>query len=246
MPLLPWGGVGGDTTLPYCEFLSLFLGVMWVDAAGVDKSLSGFIVADTALHRAWTELRKGFTDLMWTPTPLACRCGGFGVGGWRAAAVAGWGPPSGPPAYACSWSCCQPGYQAWLRAMTLTRGMLGDAVSGRLAVAGSICYYAEVIVGPRSLDEVDGAFAVHVNGLAGCCHSGRQACVPPPWPMLYAKWCASPLGSSRWSTRCGLVPPGSWMPATGPSMRLLMDKGSRQRLWCPPTPCSLTSYSRLG
>ena len=59
MPLLPWGAVGGDTTLPYCEFLSLLLGVMWVDAAGVDKSLSGFIVADTALH--W--LRYGCLDI---------------------------------------------------------------------------------------------------------------------------------------------------------------------------------------
>ena len=65
MPLLPWGTTGGDTTLPYCEFLSLLLVIMWVDEDGVDKSLSGSIVADSTLHRVWTELRKGFTDVMW-------------------------------------------------------------------------------------------------------------------------------------------------------------------------------------
>ena len=43
MPLLPWGAAGGDTTLPYCEFLSLMLGVLWMDSDGVDKSLSGWI-----------------------------------------------------------------------------------------------------------------------------------------------------------------------------------------------------------
>jgi hypothetical protein len=50
MPLLPWGAVGGDTTLPheYCEFLSLLLGVMWVDADGVDKSLSGLGILASA------------------------------------------------------------------------------------------------------------------------------------------------------------------------------------------------------
>ena len=63
--MLPWGTTGGDTTLPYCEFLSLLLVIMWVDEDGVDKSLSGSIVADSTLHRVWTELRKGFTDIMW-------------------------------------------------------------------------------------------------------------------------------------------------------------------------------------
>ena len=55
MPLLPWRAMGGDTALPYCEFLSLLLGVMWVDTNGVNSSLSGFIVADSALHRVWTK-----------------------------------------------------------------------------------------------------------------------------------------------------------------------------------------------
>ena len=65
--------------------------------------------------------------------------------------------------------------QAWLEAMTFTRGMLGDAVLGRLAVAGSIYYYAEVIVGPRSLNVDDGAFAVHIKGLGAATLASRPA-----------------------------------------------------------------------
>ena len=64
---------------------------------------------------------------------------------------------------------------AWLCAMKFTRGMLGDAVTGSLAVAGSICYYAEVVVGPHALDEDDGAFAVHVNGLGAVTLASRPA-----------------------------------------------------------------------
>ena len=50
--------------------------------------------------------------------------------------------------------------------MTFTRGMLGDAVLGRLAVAASIYYYySECVVGPRAIDPDDSAFAVHMDGL---------------------------------------------------------------------------------
>ena len=96
MPLLPWGTAGGDTTLPYCEFLSLLLVVMWVDEDGVDKSLSGSIIADSALHRVWTELRKGFTDVMWVGQTrgqfLLTLSHGCRVSGrrQRAVAAAGW------------------------------------------------------------------------------------------------------------------------------------------------------------
>ena len=175
MPLLPWGAAGGDTTLPYCEFLSLLLVVLWVDSDGVDKSLSGWIVADTALHRAWTELRKGFTDVMWTQQTR----GAFLLTLVAAAESAlvdseqlrlRDGDLIAVPALTLAAA-----QQSWLEAMTFTRGMLGDAVLGRLAVAGSICYYAEVMVGPRSLDAVDGAFAVHITGLGVATLASRPA-----------------------------------------------------------------------
>jgi hypothetical protein len=175
MPLLPWGAVGGDTTLPYTEFLSLLLGVLWVDAAGVGKSVSGYIVADTALHRAWTELRKGFTDIMWTPQTR----GAFLLSLVAAADSALVDSEQlrlrdGDLIVVPALTLAAP-QQAWLEAMTFTRGMLGDAVLGRLAVAGSICYYAEVMVGPRSLNVDDGAFAVHIKGLGAATLASRPA-----------------------------------------------------------------------
>ena len=178
MPLLPWGTVGGDTTLPYCEFLSLLLGVMWVDEDGVDKSLSGFIVADSALHvhRVWTELRKGFTDLMWVPQTR---------GAFILTLIAAVDSPlvdnellrlrDGDLSVVPPLTLAAAADQAWLRAMKFTRGMLGDAVLGRLAVAASICYYAEVVVGPHAIDEDDSAFAVHMDGLGVATLASRPA-----------------------------------------------------------------------
>ena len=148
---------------------------MWVDAAGVDKSSSGSIVADSALHRVWTELRKGFTDAMWAPQTR---------GQFLLSLVAAADSPlvdseqlrfrDGDFIEVPPLTLTAP-INAWLQAMTFTRGMLADAVLGRLAVAGSICYYAESVVGPRSLDVDDGAFAVHIRGLGAATLAARPA-----------------------------------------------------------------------
>ena len=246
MPLLPWGAVGGDTTLPYCEFLSLLLGVLWVDAAGVDKSLSGYIVADT------TELRKGFTDIMWTPqTRGAFLLSLTAVADSALVDSEQLRLRDGDLIVVPPLTLANAAHQAWLLAMTFTRGMLGDAVLGRLAVAGSICYYVEGIVGPRALDVVDGAFAVHVKGLGAATLASRPA----------ADAALVMRASTMAYVVCDMVRVSAWelemehqvragpareldMLATGPFTRLLMGWGSWQKRWWPP--CSPTSFSHLG
>ena len=191
MPLLPWGTTGGDTTLPYCEFLSLLLVVMWVDEDGVDKSLSGSIIADSALHRVWTELRKGFTDVMWV---------GQTRGQFLLTLVTAAesqvvdsellrlrdGDLVDVPALALT----EGADRAWLNAMKFVRGMLGDAVLGRLAVAASIYYYSELVVGPNALHHDNSAFAVHIMGLRistlACRPAADAATAMRPPTMAYA------------------------------------------------------------
>ena len=65
--------------------------------------------------------------------------------------------------------------RVWLRAMKFTRGMLGDAVLGRLAVAASMYYYSEYVVGADAVDPDDSAFAVHIYGLGVATLASRPA-----------------------------------------------------------------------
>ena len=191
MPLLPWGTAGGDTTLPYCEFLSLLLVIMWVDEDGVDKSLSGSIVADSTLHRVWTELRKGFTDLMWV---------GQTRGQFLLTLIKAADSPvvdnellrlrDGDLRDVPTLALTDSADRAWLGAMKFERGMLGDAALGRLAVAASIYYYSEFVVGPDAVHPDESAFAVHIIGLRvstlACRPAADAATAMRPPTMAYA------------------------------------------------------------
>ena len=74
LPELEFGAVvPGGVSLPYCELASLIAAVMWVDHQGLALGPDGHIIADSALHRAWAELRKGFTDEMWLPNTRGAR-----------------------------------------------------------------------------------------------------------------------------------------------------------------------------